>query len=256
MQISEGDLVALEQHIDLLKNRSFRQSLFCHADMPLKRQIDPDQIAGLYFAGQFKLDSDRQTLHTAEAVKFVTPSGVSFSSSSPLVNAALVHLNDQWPRAVSLDALSEASAAALDSKAEPTNLSVEKQNLRLHLIQCLASGLLQAFSDPGDCVSIPTERPLSSRLARLQAGLGMSVTNRRHEPVMLDEVSRNLLLHLDGEHDRPALLQMLISAVDRGELSILKNEIPASSGEAVREILEQTLEQSLASLASQALFVA
>ena len=72
----------------------------------------------------------------------------------------------------------------------------------------------------------------------------------------LDELTQNLLQRLDGEHDRKSLLQLLIETVDRGELSILVNGIPASRGNSVISILESTIEESLAKLASSALLVA
>ena len=59
---------------------------------------------------------------------------------------------------------------------------------------------------------------------------------------MLDDASRNVLLSLDGNHDRQALAGELVEAVDRGDVSILVGGIPASRGEAVLPILEQTLD--------------
>jgi methyltransferase-like protein len=93
-------------------------------------------------------------------------------------------------------------------------------------------------------------------LACVQASLTDNVTNRRHKPITLDQVTQNLLPYLDGKHDRAALLQQLSTAVSEGRLSILVNGLPATRGEAVTGILRKSLEDSLLLLASNALLIA
>lgn len=73
--------------------------------------------------------------------------------------------------------------------------------------------------------------------------------------VVLDEMSRNLLRFLDGSRDRAALLAVLVAAAERGQLSILRGDLPARSSEAAA-ILEQVLDQALARLATSGLLVA
>jgi hypothetical protein len=46
-----------------------------------------------------------------------------------------------------------------------------------------------------------------------------------------------------------------VAAVDRGEISILKDGIPASRGELVRSTLESMLDEALQKLAANALLV-
>ncbi len=255
--LMSNDVVSIEQHIDLLKNRAFRQSLFCHQEISLSRRITPANLVGLRFAGKLRPEREVPDFQSTAFEKFVAPSGATISSPSPLVKAALFHVNSKWPGSVSFDELIAAAAVRLGSKEHPGPISPEDlTNLGHNLVQCLASGLIEAYSEADGFVTTISRCPRAGRVARMQAYEGPNVTNRRHEPVVLDEVSKNLLHYLDGEHDRESLMKILIEAVNRGELSILKNGIPASRGEAVADMLEIALEQSIVHLALQALLVA
>jgi hypothetical protein len=41
-----GDAVVREQYLDFFKNRMFRQTLLCHAEVPVSRELDGEQIEG------------------------------------------------------------------------------------------------------------------------------------------------------------------------------------------------------------------
>ena len=66
------------------------------------------------------------------------------------------------------------------------------------------------------CTSVPakftmqlSERPLASPLARFQARHGRPVVNLRHQECELTNLKRAILMHLDGQRDRAALLEVL-----------------------------------------------
>ena len=42
--------VELEQYLDFLRNRTFRQSLLCHKEAPLKTRLSPERLARFYIA--------------------------------------------------------------------------------------------------------------------------------------------------------------------------------------------------------------
>ncbi|MBI3837026.1 MAG: methyltransferase regulatory domain-containing protein [Planctomycetia bacterium] len=253
-----SDFISMEQHLDLLRNRAFRQTLLCHKGIDVVRRLNPDQFAKLFLVGQVRPKSPTPEIASPAVESFETPSGVVISSPSPAFKAALAHLGRAWPRAVSFEDLAEFAASyRATNRDDQSPLSDEdRYGLIQNLMQCAATGAIELHSARDGFVTRVTDYPRASRLARLQSHSTPHVTNRRHEPVLLDELTHNLLRYLDGEHDRKALLQLLIEAVDRGELSMLVNGIPASRGSSVAEILETSLDESLAKLASRALLVA
>jgi methyltransferase-like protein/SAM-dependent methyltransferase len=251
------DVISVEQHVDMLRNRAFRQSLVCRRQVRLNRQLAPDCLKNLYIAGRLRPRNPQLDLNSAAAESFLRPDGRAVSSPSPPFKAALAYLGSVWPRAVSFDELA-AGAARLRSGADATLAMThdERQNLGHNLVQCLANGIVEATSLPDDFVTTASSLPCATRLARIQARSSKVVTNRRHQQVPLDESTRHVVQILDGKHDRPALLASLVSAVDRGELSILVEGVPATAGRDVSHALSQSLDKSLAYLAYHALLTA
>jgi methyltransferase-like protein/SAM-dependent methyltransferase len=249
-----SDVIAIEQHMDLIRNRAFRQTLLCHQGFPIKRFLSAESLAGLYLAGKIHPESVACDLQSNQPERFVTASNSVITTPSPAVKAALFVLGARWPRAIGFGELVEAASQQLGNPSQGISAE-DRRNLGDNLVQCLAVGLIDLYAAPDDFVTEVSQYPRASRLAALQARLTANVTNRRHQALTLDEVTQNALPFLDGQHDREALLGALIKAVDEGRLSILLNGIPASRGESVSGILKNALDQSLTRLASEALLV-
>lgn len=251
-----SDFVSTEQHLDLLRNRAFRQTLLCHQEVPLVRHFTAANLSRLYFVGAIRPESEFPEIKSPVLVKFVTQRGAMFWSPSPVVKAVFCHLGEQWPRAVSFDELIAAAAMRLGSEGRAAPISAQDREFVCRdLAQCMVQGLLEIRGDADGYVATAGRLPAASRMARHQARAASEVTNRRHEPVALDEVARDILQLLDGQHDRAALLRVFIEAVDRGKLPILVGGLPAARGEAVVGILKGSLEQCLSQLACNALLV-
>ena len=101
-----------------------------------------------------------------------------------------------------------------------------------------------------------TQFPWVSALARMQASTGRTITNRRHEGFTLDDFGQRLLPLLDGRHDRNALVQSFVDAVNRREISLELNGRPAPDGNAVRGALQQAVDENLRKIAAGCLLVA
>lgn len=248
------DLLAVEQYMDLLRNRSFRQTLLCHEDAPLTRRISAASFENIFVAGDLRPDQPTIDFTSGIESRFVSAQGVATTASVPAIKAAIVHLGQSWPRSLSLDELLNGAAARLVAAGMPAVMSpADRAILGEYLAHCLAGGLIEVFGRRDTFVTRPGARPVAGVLARQEAASGSQVTSRRHQMVNLDETALHVLRHLDGQHDRESLLRILVEATDRGQLSILRNGIPAGSGLSVLPILEQALDRSLTTLATQAM---
>ncbi|MEX0677630.1 MAG: class I SAM-dependent methyltransferase [Pirellulales bacterium] len=255
MRLSD-DAISAEQHLDVLRNRAFRQTLLCHEGIPLERHVTPDRLKTLYVYGWLRPQNVPPDLKTTAVEPFSDPHGRTISSPAPVVKAALYHLANQWPRAVSFDELVSAAARLLGNGSPAVISPFEREGLGDNIVQGIASGLIEPTSAPDSFVSSVSSQPRVSLLSRLEARSSKVVTNRRHQSVTLDAVTQNIIRHLDGEHDHESLLRGLVASVERGDVSILVGGIPATSGEAVSGVLHDTLQQSLRTLAANALLVA
>src|SRR3954470_14361462 len=89
------DLVRMEQYMDFLRNRSFRQTLLCRRDVPLKRAVNPGDMV------PFLISSAAQPVGTVDirspqSDQFRNASGTTMTTSIPIVKAALQHLGEVW----------------------------------------------------------------------------------------------------------------------------------------------------------------
>jgi methyltransferase-like protein/cyclopropane fatty-acyl-phospholipid synthase-like methyltransferase len=251
------DLIAGEQHLDVVRNRAFRQSLLSHWGVPLVRHLTAANLEGLRFTGRFTPTSKIDDLSTREPATFKGPNGVTFNTSAPILKAAMKAINDHWPRNYSFDELHDAALRILGFSANPIAVSPQaREGLGQNLVQCLAHGLIEIHGLPDDFVTTISERPLASRLARYEAQVGGQVTNRRHELSNLDEPTRVVLSFLDGNHDRDSLLRELLEAVNRGDVTIMVGGLPKTKLQETEPILKATLAQSLEMLAENAFLIA
>ena len=79
------EVIANEQHMDVLRNRAFRQTLLCHRDVRLTRQIGGAKLEGMFFAGQLTAVDDPAAV-TPESEPTENP---RIFTSSATIRAAL-----------------------------------------------------------------------------------------------------------------------------------------------------------------------
>ncbi len=250
-----GELVSVEQHLDVLRNRTFRQSLMCHRGVPLVRQLRAASAYGLRFSGNVPPREPARDVASAEPQDFLPPDGQSISLSVPATKAAVVALSQVWPHTLSFDELARAAAERLGR--QDAGLSPEERDLLgRELVYLALNGILEIHAAADRFVTTISRCPTASPWARSQALASPLVTSRRHEQVQLDDVARNLLVHLDGRHDRQELVGVLNGAVERGEITILRNALPAGRGEHLKPMLETILDRTLATCAANALLIA
>jgi hypothetical protein len=115
------------------------------------------------------------------------------------------------------------------------------------------SGYAELRSTPARFCVQPGQRPVTSRLARIRATAGGSVTHLRHETVALQEPSRRLLPHLDGSNDRAALAAIMAGSTEKKIEAVSAEIAPDLPGKHLELPLGDSIEQTLAWLACAAL---
>jgi methyltransferase-like protein/SAM-dependent methyltransferase len=251
------DLIAGEQHLDIIRNRAFRQSLLCRWEVPLIRHLTTNQLEGLRFTARVTAENPAIDLKSRTPEAFQSLNGLRFTTAAPILKAALKALNDRWPQNYTFEELYDAATTILGVAENPSILSPNaRDGLAQNLVQFLANGLIEIASLPASFVTTISERPLASPLARYDAQLGANVNNRRHELIELNEATRVVVCYLDGHHDREALVRELMDATKRGDISIMVGGMPTTSQEDMLPILRATLVQSLEMVAGNALLIA
>jgi SAM-dependent methyltransferase len=194
------DLLHLEQYLDFLHHRAFRQTLLCHKGVAADYRLRAERLRGLTVASPARpAPSDRD--------RFTGPGGTAVKAADPLAQAALLHLGEVWPRAVPFEKLCQAARARCGGAGQADPGRDEQVVGQCLLASYLADpdGLAYLWTHEPAFAWEPGDRPVASPLARLQAVGSMRATNLRHQTLALDNFHRDVLGRLDGTRDRAAL---------------------------------------------------
>ena len=209
-----SDLIRMEQYMDFVLNRPFRQSLLIHQGIAIKRNLDAEVLKGLDVASTAKHVSKQPSLAQGVTEAFRAANGATATPSNAITKAALLLLAEQWPASLTYEQLLVDCRAKVqgNSNVIPDDATLAQQATVLgnELLQCYAAGVVELRMRPIPLSVTPSARPMASPLARLQAGRNDRVTNLCHSAVQFDELLRRLLCLLDGTRDREAIIAALV----------------------------------------------
>ena len=256
-RLSRG-ILEMEQYMDFLRNRLFRQTLLCHRDVSLNRSLGPRSLAGFHLGAPVRPTHNPPDLRSETVEEFRSPSEMTVSTGEPITKAALMCLSTRWPGTWRFSELVREARALLDGEGPPAapgggDVESDSRVLGGALLTCLCKGVCEVHSHPLAFVLVPGALPQACPCARLQAARGSAVINRRHEQVTLDNFCRRLLTMLDGTRDRAALVVALTRLVADGSLSVSVEGEAVQAPAQVRKIMSGLLEQALRQLARAAL---
>ena len=234
-----GVQVLVEQYIDFVVNRMFRESLLVHAERAPQIRYNPDRsrFRRLHIAawappadGQTRLDTSRQEYEQSD--------GATLFTNDPGIKAALDALSARWPWTQSRQDLVDAVHARLISEGLTPSASVGDliDNLMGVLI---LQGQARCRLDP--VLPEPAPAPLqlqeaARRMVELAGSEGEASTfNLWHETHMLSPVHRRLLPLLDGTRDRDALVEALLAVVREDTIPIERDGKPVSGEAELRD---------------------
>ena len=266
------NLIELEQYMDFLRNRTFRKTLLVRGEIEISRQLRSDRVRQLYAASHAQSTAPAPDIQSIAAEEFATPEGLKFATDHPVTKAALVCLNDVWPRPVFFDELLEQAYARLGRTAP--DIATRTQDALV-----LSANLLKGYAYSSRLIELHTyaphfaaqvsARPVASPWARFQAQTDTEVTNLCHVRVELKGIAQYLMSHLDGTHDRAALLDGLEKSVASGLLLLRASSADQIEGnaapeeqpnptdpDAMRQVLTEELDEALQGLARVALLTA
>ncbi len=281
LQEQAESLVELEQYLDFLRNRSFRQTLLCHDDVAVTRSLTPEPVMRLCAASRARAVTETPDIHSQVVERFRGHDGAVLSMDHPVSKAALLCLSEVWPQVLPFDELYSLARVRLEASSQTPvdgETGAGQPGTGADDAHVLAANLLRAYGYSDSLAELHSyvppitlqvaERPLASGVARLQARDGDRVTNLRHERVTMDGFDRFLLVRLDGNLGRRALVdQLMAGPVAEGVLSLKpKAATPGDDGgsgagerageENIRDVLAAEVDRRLGSLARAGLLLA
>jgi methyltransferase-like protein len=209
------DQLKLEQYMDFLRYRQFRETLLCHEGQSPAPSLQPRDLEAFHIASPAEprgFEPAHVDLHGHGGLQFVGRKGATLSCHEPLVKAVFLSLWESWPEAVPFGDLVRKAQERLQAPGDDFTRSQYLDFLCRYLLKLYSSAgtsLLDLHVHPPAVARKVSDRPVASPLARLQAAEGTRATNLRHETVELDEVERRLLVGLDGTREWTTLAPLL-----------------------------------------------
>jgi methyltransferase-like protein/2-polyprenyl-3-methyl-5-hydroxy-6-metoxy-1,4-benzoquinol methylase len=241
-----GVQVLVEQYLDFVADRTFRQSLLVHAERASQISYNPhhSRYRRLHIAARVP-PADGQTCLDHSRQDYLYTDGATLFTNDPGIKAALDALTARWPGTLSWQELVDAVRARLVSSGLNP-----RDNLADHIDGLLEVLILQGQArfrldpvSPG-----PAQSPLrldetARRMAELtRSENDASTFNLWHETLILSPVDRHLLPLLDGTRDRDELVEALL-AIDREKPIRIERDGNQVSGEAeLRDALAEHID--------------
>ena len=250
-QLPPDDLVVREQYADFIKCRQFRQTLLCHAAVPVSRPPAPDRVRRLYVSSAAQPVSPSMDFRSPVPEEFALPSKGTFKVNHPVAKAALAELGAAWPRRLHFDEMLARCRQRVGAATDGDDRALADLLLTGYAANILA---LHAFAPP--IAAEAGERPLASALSRAQAARRPLVSNLVGTTVDLSgAIPRRLLRLLDGTRDRAALAAELARLCLRDGAAPEQDGRPVTDPAEVTNILRREMDHHLSTMARLALLI-
>lgn len=233
---SGGDQILLEQYLDFVTNRTFRQTLLVHADRAssIQYRLRPESVRVLHYAALLQPPGAvKSVVFDASAVTYATALGATVTLSSAAAKAGAQALSQAWPETLDVPTLVARSAHLLAEQG------VSVDGLETALLELLEFLLIHDLlhmstmpvrrSEQVGSLSLP---PVWRRYAQATGTQGVAhVTGIWHEPIILNPIEQGVMPFLTDDLDPEALEEVVMGLVREGGLTFTVN------GEPVQELV-------------------
>jgi methyltransferase-like protein/cyclopropane fatty-acyl-phospholipid synthase-like methyltransferase len=248
-KLSNNQLDQMEQYIDFLTGRTFRQTLLVRQSnaAAIQRALSQDRLEGLHVQAKLTLGE------IGEGISFVLrdANGRTLTTMSPQVRDALLHLGAQYPRSLTMAEIVEVAAPGLPLSAADAFV------VRDAVFKLVVAGMADVTTIAVAPMMSVVEKPSAMGLARADAAAGKAwTTNMRHETVLLDVVARAVLPLLDGQNDIAALQAALEAKVRDGSITFQRDGKTLTAPDDITQSAREHVDHVLVRLAQSAVLVA
>lgn len=244
------DILQMEQYMDYVRCRYFRQTLICHSAIKLNRQLRPALVRNLSLAtAADPVPAETPPVTPAnETETFRTAGGRGITCKSVITKHALRTLRTQWPASVKFGDLLAQCARLSD---------VSEDFLANEMLACMAAGVVEWRMTADPFTTDVPDVPATTPSARLQAAQGNQITNLREETVALDDIHRIVLRHLEGRQDHAALIDTLVRFMIAGghQLRRENSNAPVTNPAEMHALMSDVMDKILKNLAVKALLL-
>jgi methyltransferase-like protein len=208
--------VQIEQHMDFLSNRQFRQTILApqHRQAEISYQLDRRRQDAMYFAGDYSLP-EGHVLNHDESPQIFLVENVEIVISTAIGKAAMKVIGDHFPATLTPAQITDAAQSLLQRVKE-----TDHDNVNRLLKSLIIQGAIIFRIAPAPITGNVSERPVAygPALAMVVHQDASQVTNIWHATVQVSLAERLLLRQLNGNNNEAQLSDILLDQVAQGML--------------------------------------
>jgi len=194
------DGLDVEQWLDFIGNRSFRQSLLIRDDAEAEEILSLERFAAFSLCADLRAPA-KVPLRDSHPVTFARSGGGNVEVSHPLTKAVLAALSEAYPDALPLGSVLPQAQRSV-GEAGGGSSAEDLDSLLAELFGLFARGAIQARLYPRCLDRVLAGRPRARPLVRLLVEDGyQQVPTRDHGNLDLDPLAARLIGLLDGTRD-------------------------------------------------------
>ncbi len=254
-----GSQVMIEQYLDFLVNRTFRQTLLVKKERvgDIRYRLDPARLRQLGYAAVFLPDDGSAIALDGPEQPCTAIRNLKVTLRLPVHKAVAQILDQHYPAAV----LPEVLITEVSARTGEPRSAVEPFVMAM-LEELLILGAVRLRRSPAEAAAQVSERPRALEAVRRAPGLALhmgpnaTACNQWHEQVALSPLERCLLPLLDGAHDHEALATHLASEARAERLRFIKDNQPVTEEAALRDFTRQQVVLALKDLRRKGLLAA
>jgi len=254
-----GSQVMMEQYLDFLVNRTFRQSLLVkQARAPqIRYRLDRERLRAFEYAGVFAAEDGSAIALDARPQPCNAIRNLKITLRLPAQKAVAQVLDERYPGTVATDALIE----AVSLRTGEPRTAVEPIVMAM-LEELLILGAVRVRRAPVVAAAQVSALPQALMSVRMQPGLALSagpsaaVCNQWHELVGLSLLERCVLPLLDGAHSHEQLAAHLAAEARAERLRFIREGQPLTDEAALGDFTRQQVALALQDLRRKALLIA
>ncbi len=217
---SLGDIVEREQYLDFLRGRFFRQTLICHQEVELNREISPTILQDFYISSPIRPLDENPNLTERKVEKFVGRKSAGVEIDHPLTKAALVYLNKIFANSADFKELVANARQILEENGFQTDDWEKEKNIITQILWQMyySTGLVEINVNRRKISTDAGDTPKVNRLAAWQIKHGANISTYLGTSIKIDdEISHHLIELMDGTRTRAELLEEMKSFVEAQE---------------------------------------
>ena len=250
-----NNLIAREQYMDFLRNRTHRNTLLCHSNLKLNRTINVDIINNLFVTTLLKPDSDRTGSDDGKEDTYIGRNGVKVSFSNIFGKTYFKYLSDIAPQVIKHKDAFKITLKIISDKTGKKISDAEKATFSNLLFNSFANGIINFYALGIKVVNKVSNFPKVSLLVRFQARAGLKVTSQNHISLNVELIHQKIVQLLDGKNDLKTIKEKLLVLAETGELVFNHDNEIVSDRVQIEKIIDEILDAFLNRLAEHSFLI-